>query len=213
MKRLITAFCISILSIVAVISLALGIIHSTNFIYKIDIRYLEIPENTELSEEVIESNVEAVLDYLSPFSDEEFDLPDLAFSPEGASHFKDCKVIFTAVYILGAVSLVLLVVLLLKFGKDKLILRLTSLFVIALPTFVGASVAVDFDKTFEIFHLLFFDDMNWIFDPMKDPIIELLPAEFFLHCAVFMVVSLLISATVYFLCSFRRNMRCSDDEI
>ena len=50
---------------------------------------------------------------------------------------------------------------------------------------IGIACAVNFKKTFEIFHKIFFPGKtNWKFKPAKDPIIELLPNQFFANCAL-----------------------------
>ena len=50
---------------------------------------------------------------------------------------------------------------------------------------VGGLAALDFDRAFTVFHKLFFPGKdNWIFYPSKDPVIKMLPAEFFRNCAI-----------------------------
>jgi len=60
---------------------------------------------------------------------------------------------------------------------------------------IGGLVALDFDRAFEIFHKLFFPGKdNWLFDPLKDEIINILPEEYFRNCAI------AIGALVLILC-------------
>ena len=57
---------------------------------------------------------------------------------------------------------------------------------------VGALAATDFDRAFTVFHGIFFPGKdNWLFDPAADPVIVLLPEEFFRNCAIAIGVSLL----------------------
>ena len=57
---------------------------------------------------------------------------------------------------------------------------------------VAALAATDFDRAFTIFHSIFFPGKeNWLFDPATDPVILLLPEEFFRNCAIAIAVSLL----------------------
>ena len=57
---------------------------------------------------------------------------------------------------------------------------------------VGALAATDFDRAFTVFHGIFFPGKdNWLFDPATDPVIVLLPEEFFRNCAIAIGVSLL----------------------
>ena len=61
---------------------------------------------------------------------------------------------------------------------------------------MGALAAVDFNRAFVIFHTLFFPGKtNWLFDWRTDPIILLLPEDFFRNCA------LLILALLVFWCA------------
>ena len=47
------------------------------------------------------------------------------------------------------------------------------------------AVLVGFDSFFTYFHqLLFPGDTSWVFDPLVDPVIYILPEDLFLHCFV-----------------------------
>ena len=57
---------------------------------------------------------------------------------------------------------------------------------------VGALAATNFERAFVIFHSLFFPGKtNWLFDWRTDPIILLLPEDFFRNCAI-LILALLI---------------------
>lgn len=196
MKRVIYAFITAVFALMSAISIALAIIHSTNFIYKIDIEALNIPENSGYSKEAIEDNVSAVMHYLSPFNTEEFDLPGLEYSEGGAVHFADCKVIFTAIYIMGAVSVVAFAVMSMIFKPGKKTMRMASIFTLALPVVVMSAMAIDFDATFILFHELLFTNSHWMFYAELDPIIKILPAEFFMHCAIFIACMIILACVV-----------------
>ena len=53
---------------------------------------------------------------------------------------------------------------------------------------------INFDKTFMIFHEIMFDNDYWIFDPLKDPVINILPQEFFYHAGLMIVVLIVLSS-------------------
>jgi integral membrane protein (TIGR01906 family) len=58
---------------------------------------------------------------------------------------------------------------------------------------VGGLAALDFERAFVIFHQLFFSGKdNWIFDYRTDPIITMLPEEFFRNCAILILAGILI---------------------
>lgn len=203
MKRLL-AVPLAIFMLLFAAAVCLGMIHTTNFIYEVDIRFFGLIDDSGYSPEEAEMNVESVLDYLSPFSDKEFDLPTLEYSPEGASHFKDCKVVFNGLYLLGLISFVGLLVMFIWARPDKVTRRIAAVIMLLLPLTVLAAMAVDFDRTFVIFHELLFSNSDWIFNPITDPIIIILPSEFFMHCGIFIALVIVLSALL--LCiSFKRK--------
>lgn len=55
--------------------------------------------------------------------------------------------------------------------------------IVCLPIIVGAiAFGIGFDAFFTLFHkILFVGDNTWLFDPAKDPVIWILPEEFFRH--------------------------------
>ena len=63
---------------------------------------------------------------------------------------------------------------------------------IALPVIIGSLAAIDFERAFEIFHGIFFPGKtNWTFDPRTEQIIEVMPEEFFMNCAIIIGVGLI----------------------
>lgn len=195
MKKLL-ALPIAIFVLLFAIALALGIIHTTNFIYEIDVHIFGMVDETGYSAHEAEDNVEAALSYLSPFNNGDFELINMEFSEEGASHFADCKVIFNYIYLFGSISLIALILIYCFLKPDKLTVRIASVLTVLLPLFVLGAMAIDFDKAFVIFHELLFSNSDWIFDPATDPIITVLPAEFFMHCGIFIVSAVIIAAFI-----------------
>ena len=80
----------------------------------------------------------------------------------------------------------------------------------ALPAAMGVLVAVNWQKAFVLFHEIAFDNDFWIFDPAKDPVINMLPNAFFLHCALLIlggvVLGSVISGLIYCLCLARYSV-------
>ncbi len=204
-KKIVVAVLLSVAMLILSIAIGLGVIHLTDFIYYIDVEVLDIPANSGYSREVILDNYNAVMEYLSPFFTEGFHLPSMAYSVPGAIHFEECKVIFNAIYLWGAVSFVF-VSLMLLFYKDRLTFRIAGVLTLALPLTVVGAMAVNFDKVFVIFHKLLFDNMNWVFDPRYDPIITILPEKFFMHCGIFIALCVVLGAVILF-------VRRKDDKI
>lgn len=167
-------------------------------LYYFDIDYLEITSSNNLSEEEIKENYDYMVDYNLNKISGEFNLPTIKSSPEGKIHFEEVKEIVQMVGKLLMISLVITIigiVINLK-NKDIEFLNLTSKLVILLPILVAIPMSINFDKTFVIFHEIMFDNDYWIFDPLKDPVINILPQEFFFHAGLMIVVLVLLSSII-----------------
>ena len=154
---------------------------------------MELSDWSGYSEAEIRGAYDAILDYLT-LPGREFSSGVFPHSPEGAAHFADCKVLFDLnrnVLLLSALGVAILLILrkLGKTGPYRLLNRSASLWAgitaLVLPLALGSLAALDFDRAFVIFHTLFFPGKsNWIFDWETDPIILVLPQDFFMHCAM-----------------------------
>ena len=125
----------------------------------------------------------------------------LPFSASGASHFADVRVLFLLDLWIAVISLAALVILFVLSRKRKLTpapllghgpgfwaaIGLGGLFLI-----IGSLVATNFERAFVVFHSIFFPGKtNWLFDWRTDPIILLLPEDFFRNCAI-LILALLV---------------------
>lgn len=73
---------------------------------------------------------------------------------------------------------------------------------------VGGLAALDFDRAFTVFHTIFFPGKdNWLFDPATDPVILILPEEFFRSCALLILAGLLLACGVLIAADLRRRRR------
>lgn len=173
--------------------------------YYAHIDALNLPEKSGFTAEQIRQSYDAVLDYLT-LPNREFSVGDMAYSPDGAAHFADCKALFDlniGVLICSAICLIVLLVLR-KVGKiqDFCIGRHPASFysamtTIFLPVTVGILASLNFDRAFVIFHSIFFPGKeNWIFDPYTDEIIRVLPRQFFMNAAILIGASVLILSLI-----------------
>ena len=146
-----------------------------------------------------------MMDYCIGISGE-FSVGILPFSQSGAAHFADVRKLFLLdiwVLVISAVALMGLTVFTRK--QDLRLAGHTPGFWasaglgISFVT-VGALAALDFDRAFTVFHKLFFPGKdNWIFYPTEDPVIRILPAEFFRNCAILILLCILISCAALLL--------------
>ena len=155
-----------------------------------------------LTEEGVKTAYNEMMDYCTGVSNT-FSAGQLPFSQEGASHFADVQKLFVLDFRVLAVSGVLLLTLLLWQRKKPVrLLGHTPGFWGAIGLgvsflVIGGLAALDFGRAFVIFHKLFFPGKdNWLFDSRKDPIINMLPAEFFRNCAVLILVSILLACGI-----------------
>lgn len=197
-----------LLSLALAVVLALGVLSGAVAVpilcrtfYYAQIGPLGLEEYTGLNEQVIREAYDDVLDYCTGKTDT-FSAGLLPFSESGESHFADVRGLFLLDLRVLAVSLGALVVLLLFARWRRLRPRC---FLGRGPGFWGAAglggafliigglAALDFDRAFVVFHTLFFPGKdNWIFDWRTDPVILILPQDFFRNCAILVLLLLLV---------------------
>jgi len=181
-----------------------GLILAINFrpLFYADIKLLNLEAESGLSASVIKENYDALIDYCSPFYTGELSFPSLPASESGLSHFAEVKVLFQFFYITGVVTLILLIGIALYERKKKNheYLLISSITMILLPLICLIGSAIDFNKTFVLFHRLVFSNDDWLFDPVTDPIINILPESFFLQCALIIIFTVLAGSLILFLC-------------
>jgi len=68
----------------------------------------------------------------------------------------------------------------------------SSMVLIILPIMLLIPFIINFDKSFTIFHQIFFNNDYWLFDIKTDPIITILPENFFFHCALLILAIIVI---------------------
>ncbi len=185
MKSAVAGVLYAIAVLMLTTALGLAAICLTGFPYLADVDYLKIPETTGISKSEALQNYDAIMDYLSPFSSEEFSLPTLSYTEQAKGHFADCKYLFNVIYILGGAAALVLILLSGRRSLSKSTLRVSGAVTLAIPAFIGAALAVNFDRAFELFHITFFSGASWIFNPDTDAFIKIMPSTFFMHCAIF----------------------------
>ncbi len=180
--------------------------------YYSQIDSLDLVEDTGLSEEEIKTAYDEMLNFCIG-TQKEFSVGDLKWSESGASHFEDVRVLFILDYVVlfcGVAAIIVMLVLRRVFHiKSAPILRRGPYFwsgIVLLVAFliIGGYAATDFDRFFTVFHHIFFPGKeNWLFDPVTDPIINLLPEVFFRNCAILILVILVAGCVILILSDFR----------
>ena len=186
--------------IIFMLTFSIGLPIYCRFFYYAHIDALNLTRHGWSYEQIKEA-YDQVLDFLT-LPGHTFGTGDLAHSAEGASHFADCKFLFTlnaVALLISFVTLVALIVLRIKGVIKSLTIGKFSVFfyagiiAVALPLIVGGLASIDFNTAFEIFHTIFFPGKdNWVFNPYTDQIILVMPQQFFMNCAILIGASLLV---------------------
>ena len=62
-------------------------------------------------------------------------------------------------------------------------------------------IAINFERAFNIFHYIFFDNDYWVLDPRVDLLINMVPIDFFIHISIFIGLLLLLASAVIIVAS------------
>lgn len=68
-------------------------------------------------------------------------------------------------------------------------------FLIVLVLLIGI-IAINFERAFDIFHRIFFNNDYWILNPRVDLLINMVPLGFFIHISIFIGALLLVASAV-----------------
>ena len=174
-------------SILFLLSLAILLtIYLAWLVYPQEISWLNLINRVHLQPQTIQHNFNVLMDYLTNPLNQALEMPDFPSSASGIHHFAVVKGLF---HLAQGVALVTLPIFYL-FWKQVIqkgflsLYRRGILIMLSLPLVLGLfGVLVGFEQFFTLFHqILFVGDDTWLFDPAFDPVILILPEEFFLHC-------------------------------
>lgn len=208
-----------ILNLIFSLSISLFIITSiikftVNFkqLYYFNIDYLNIPKLSNMTKEDIKLNYDYLIDYNTSNSDLDFNLPTLESSAQGKIHFEEVRDIFQNVKKLNNITLIFLIIgiYISIRNNDLSILKYSAITLILIPLILIMPILINFQKSFEIFHNILFGNDYWIFDPNLDSVINMLPAEFFLHSGI-MILMLIFIISLLMIFSYKKlNKRSSN---
>ena len=164
---------------------------------------LGLPYMAGISEDELLANYNALIDYNSVFFAGPLEFPTFTMSDAGRIHFEEVKAIFSVFQIALIVSAALTAFccfLLIKKRRYRF-LALGGIFTLAIPAaVVCVMAAAGWDRFFVMFHELFFNNDFWVFDALTDPVILILPDEFFLNCLIRIVTAIVVSGAILFIC-------------
>ena len=145
------------------------------------VNIFQLPELTYLSEKTISYNFDKLMRYLLNPVISKLDMPDITSSQSGLKHFSDVKQLFLLAILL---TVILLAPTFLFIKKKRYIQFYQGIKIcLVIPVFIGVMALFGgFDSIFISFHRIFFRDATWLFDPATDPIINILPENYFMLC-------------------------------
>lgn len=206
MRNKISNFLVALLGFLFLICGSVVLTLNCRELYYRDMRNLQLSEELGLSETTIQANYDALIDYnLITKGIDTLEFPTFPMSDHGRIHFEEVKQIFVGIqYLLVITGILFLTGLIWKLcRKEYKCLKLLTVLTFVVPTVLGVLIGVCWDQVFVLFHKIFFNNDYWLFDPMTDPVILILPDAFFAHCAIailgIIVLGGAFSLTVYLL--------------
>ena len=196
-------------SLLFLLSLAILVtIYLAWILYPFEISWLNLTNRIHLKSDIIQYNFHILMDYLTNPFNPVLEMPDFPSSESGLHHFAVVKGLF---HLTQGVALVTLPFFYIFWNqvvrKGFLSLyRKILVFMVGLPVGLGLfGVFIGFERFFTLFHqFLFIGDDTWLFDPAKDPVILILPENFFLHCFILFFVTYEILFGLFYFKSRRR---------
>ena len=154
-------------------------------VYPLEISWLHLTSRVPFQPQTIQHNFNVLMDYLTNPLNQALKMPDFPSSPSGIHHFAVVKGLF---HLAQGVAIVTLPIFYL-FWKEVIqkgflsLYRRGLLIMLSLPLVLAlVGIFIGFEQFFTLFHqILFVGDDTWLFDPAKDPVILILPEDFFLH--------------------------------
>ena len=210
-KMKLLSVAITVLTAILIVALSITLPILFRPFYYMQIEALELPQSTGLSVDEIKHVYDEMMDYCLGLRSD-FSAGGLRFSEEGASHFADVRVLFFvdfAIIIVCSAALIAIAAITKKkrLSPHKFLKRSAPFWsvvsIASICTIIGIACAINFRQTFIFFHKIFFvGKTNWSFNPHTDPIIRLLPNQFFSNCAVLIFSAIIIFSIAIMLYEF-----------
>ena len=187
MKRFWIGLLHGVLCLWVGVALGLAVLLACDWLYRADVRLLDIPAQSGLEETVILENYHAAVSYLAPWNDGPLELRGLPWSAQGREFFRRLRVCVLCVYILGLCGGVGLICL---HGKRQRLGRkvwnVSGAVSLGLAAALGVLLALDFARLESWACGLLFGD-SWQMYEDWDPIVTIFPQSYFVHGAFFII--------------------------
>ena len=162
-----------------------------------EIFWYQLTDLVQMTAGKIGHNFLILMNYLINPLEKKLSMPDFPSSASCLHQFAEVKNLFMLVFFLT----IILIPFIIRFMKENLslvfhnALRVVMLFPLAIGVIAWL---IGFDQFFVAFHEVLFRDNSWLFDPATDPIISVLPEQFFMHSfLIFLLIYELIFFVIY----------------
>lgn len=160
------------------------------WLYWLTLKTTDVLQQVNLSQATMMHNYRQLLAYLDFPWVTKLAMADFSDSKAGLQHFADVK------HLLMLNNVILIITMFITGWGLWRLLRQRRLWQLQLPMQIALPIApilavimsMNFNQFFITFHEILFRNDDWLFDPNRDPIIDALPASFFLNCFVLFFV-------------------------
>ncbi|MFC4652560.1 TIGR01906 family membrane protein [Lactococcus nasutitermitis] len=167
-------------SVVITILLAFPLFH-------LEISWYHLDSLAKMNSHTLMHNFAILMNYLlNPFVSH-LAMPNFPSSVNGLKHFSEVKQLFLLAIALSVVLIPAFII----FMREHLSIRFHSALrlLMAVPIFMGIVVyLLGFNDFFIYFHEAIFRDNTWLFNPNTDPIINVLPEQYFMHTFIIFLI-------------------------
>lgn len=179
---------------------AVVLVLNFKWLYYIDITILGLEEKSGMTVKEIRANYDALIQYNQFWFHGDLKFPTLFMSEMGRIHFQEVKQIFTAVQYLCMGSGIASLIGIIRHARSRRLgyLKIAGILTFAIPLLLGALAAVSWERFFVAFHRIFFRNDYWLFDSRTDPVILILPDAYFLHCALLILLLIVLGGLFCF---------------
>lgn len=195
-------FGATLLFIVTSLALAIsGILFASPSIYRMAIGWFNLTDISGLTEGQLMENYKVLMEYLIQPTVKELNMLHFSSSEGGLQHFEEVKFLFMMTFMIALVGFILSVWIVMWLRKTKQQVWMGRWFWVAIifPLVLLFIMVVAFDRVFLMFHQILFHNDLWLFNPMTDPIITVLPEGLFM---IFFVGALLLYELFIYLMRF-----------
>lgn len=174
-----------------------GVIVTSPIIYSLAIKWFDLSAVSGLSHEQLMENYNVLISYLVNPAIEALEMPYFSSSENGLFHFEEVKFLFLMCFVVAIVGVIASVITILWIHKQKLQPWMGRWFIIAIafPLILLFLIVVAFDQVFLLFHQILFRNDLWLFSPVTDPVITVLPESLFM--ILFVVAILIYEVLIY----------------